>query len=77
MLPAKCAETELRGYHYGADTCRGLQGKYNVDLYPSNAFFNLWKTSFLFVGPLIPYFGLLVTSALGFKALSGAADQRT
>ena len=31
-------------------------------------FFNFWRTHVLFVGPLIPLFGLLVMSALGFKA---------
>ena len=31
-------------------------------------FLNFWRTHVRFVGPLIPCFGLLVTSALGFKA---------
>ena len=31
-------------------------------------FKHFWRTSILFVGPLIPLFGLLVISILGFKA---------
>ena len=34
-----------------------------------NAFCNIWRTQVLFMGSLIPCFGLLVTSTLGFKTM--------